>query len=263
MCSICGIAFQKNNTITDSMITHKILQNLLINCQVRGRSATGIAIVNGERIVVVKNNIVAEKFVKTIEFKKALKQYTHFNPIQIIGHCRMPTKGTPLNNKNNHPIITKSFVGVHNGVIYNDDLLFNNHKNDFKRDGEVDSEIIFKLIEKYYIDCKNMSKAIRLANFKLSGGMACAFVTTENPHLLWLFRHDNPISILHYKKVGMIAFASDKEYIINATKEVPVGVASKISINTYEGLGIDLLNNTMHHFKMPKLFNAKTSIGFT
>ena len=265
MCSICGIAFQKDSKVVDPIIIHKVLQNLLINCQVRGRSATGIAIANNERIVVVKNNLSAETFVKTVEFREALKKYICFNqdcalPIQIIGHCRMPTKGTPLNNKNNHPIVTKSFVGVHNGMIYNDDKLFYEYKDDFKRDGDVDSEIIFKLIEKYYIDCKSMPEAMCLANSKLFGGMAYAFITTKNPYLLWLFRQGNPISILHYRQAGMIIFASNEKYITNAVKGISLGVASRISIELYEGLGIDLFNNTMHHFKEPK---PSSTIGFT
>lgn len=263
MCSICGIAFQKDSTIIDPAITHKILQNLLINCQARGRSATGIAVADDKRIMVVKNNLVAEKFVETAEFKEVLKQYVCFNPIQIIGHCRMPTKGTPLNNKNNHPIVTKSFVGVHNGIIHNDDILFNKHKNDFERDGEVDSEIIFKLIEKYYISCKDMPKAIRLANSKLFGGMAYAFITTKNPYLLWLFRYSNPISILHYRQVGMVIFASSEEYITNAVKEVSIGVPCRISMELHEGIEIDLFNNTMHHFKMPESSNTRIPVGFT
>ena len=269
MCSICGISFQKNNKIVNSTMIWEILQNLLINCQVRGRSATGVAIANNKRIVVIKNNLSAEKFVKTTQFEKFLEQHMCFDqkkhnilPIQIIGHCRMPTKGTPLNNKNNHPIVTKSFVGVHNGVIFNDNKLFDDYKNDFERDGEVDSEIIFKLIEKYYIDCKNMPKAIQSANSKLFGGMACALITTKNPYLLWLFKHSNPISIFHYKKVGMIIFASDKEYIINATKKMSIGTASRISIQLHEGLGIDLLHNTMHHFKVPEFFGNRASIGY-
>lgn len=264
MCSICGISFQKNNKIVDSTIVRKILQNLLINCQARGRSATGIAIVNNKRIIVAKNNLPAEKFVKTSQFKEFIEQYVCFDQkkhntplIQIIGHCRMPTKGTPLNNKNNHPIVTKSFVGVHNGVIFNDDQLFDDYKSDFERDGEVDSEIIFKLIEKYYTDYKNMPKAIQSANSELSGGMACALVTTKNPHLLWLFRHASPVSILHYKKVGMIIFASNEKYITNATRKVPIGVASQISIQLHEGLGIDLLRNTMHHFKVPEFLGNR------
>lgn len=264
MCSICGISFQEKNTISNSNMVHEILQKLLVNCQIRGKSATGIAVASDKRIIVIKNNLSAERFVKTSEFKKVLKQCVCFNkkkgcipPIQIIGHCRMPTKGSPLNNKNNHPIVTKSLVGVHNGVIFNDDELFDKYKDSFKRDGEVDSEIIFKLIEKYYIDCNDMPKTIQLANLKLSGGMTCALITIKNPHLLWLFRRGNPITILHYKKIGMIIFASDKKYITNAVKGMPIGSSSQISMQLEEGLGINLFNNTIHRFKTPRTPNSE------
>ncbi|MEA3296163.1 MAG: hypothetical protein U9Q27_03445 [Patescibacteria group bacterium] len=268
MCSICGIGFQKGNKISNSKIIYKILQKLLINGQARGKSATGIAIADNKCITVIKNNLPADKFIKTSEFKKILKQYIYFNkkenyisPIQIIGHCRMPTKGSPLNNENNHPIVTKSFVGVHNGVISNDNKLFNDHKNDFKRNGEVDSEIIFKLVEKYYIKYKNMPKAVQSANLELSGSKTYAFISTKNPYLLWLFKDNNPVSILHYKKIGIIIFASDEKYIVNATKGISLGPVNKIPIQIEEGLGIDLLDSTMFRFKAMSNFNNKL-IGY-
>lgn len=267
MCAICGLALQNNSTVVNTTMIHRILCKLLINCQDRGKSATGIAIANNKNIKVIKNNLPAKEFVKSTELKKALKKYISLSkvkldnflkrPIQIIGHCRMPTKGSPLNNKNNHPIVTDSFVGVHNGVIGNDDELFDKYKKSFKRSAEVDSEIIFKLIEKYYLDSKNMTKAILSANSELIGSSACAFITTYDTRLLWLFRNNGPITILHYKDVGVVMFASSRNYVTDAVKGFSMGTPDEISIAPHEGVSIDLFNNDMHHFSI-----LKQTIGY-
>lgn len=261
MCAICGISFQKNSKVFNSTMIHQILNKLLINCQVRGRSATGVAVANDKEIKVVKNNMPAKEFVKSTEFREVLKNHVSLTKeisiggtskrlIQIIGHCRMPTKGSALNNKNNHPIVTDTFVGVHNGVISNDDDLFKTHQNSFKRNGEVDSEIIFKLIEKYYLSSKNMESAILSASNELVGSSVCAFITTHNTHLLWLFRNNGPISILHYKDVGIIVFASVREHITKAVKGFSIGAPNDIPLLPYEGMGIDLNNGVTRHFNI-------------
>lgn len=61
-----------------------------------------------------------------------------------VGHTRHATTGSPNRNINNHPITTNFHVGVHNGVIH--DI-----PEDFAVtcEGEVDSEIIFRVLDAY------------------------------------------------------------------------------------------------------------------
>lgn len=269
MCAICGISFQKGSTMVNSIMVQRILCALLTKCQARGASATGIATISNKRIKVIKNNLKAEKFLETKEVIQFLKKNVCLTKpderfIQVIGHCRLPTKGTPINNKNNHPIVTKHIVGVHNGIIGNDDALFKKHKKAFSRDAEVDSEIIFKLIEEHYLAAKNhlttksMVKAIFATNSELVGSAVCAFVATNNPNLLWMFRNKGTISILHYKNIGMIVFASEKKYITDAVKGLSVGKPNEIPLEHYEGIGINLAKHTTRHFS---ILNTPT-IGF-
>ena len=269
MCAICGISFQKGSTIVNSIMVQQILCNLLTKCQARGSSATGIATVSNKRIKVIKSNLKAEEFLETKEVIRFLKKNVCLTKpnerfVQVIGHCRFPTKGTVTNNRNNHPIITKHIVGVHNGIIGNDDALFKKYKKAFDRDAEVDSEIIFKLIEKHYstiennLTTKSMIKAIFATNSELIGSAVCAFVATNNPNLLWVFRNKGTVSILHYKDIGMVIFASEKKYITDAVKGFSVGKPNKIPLEHYEGIGINLAKHTTRHFN---ILNAPI-IGF-
>src|SRR5881397_3100937 len=67
---------------------------------------------------------------------------------QALVHVRDYTKGHPSLEANNHPIRHGSVVGIHNGIIRNDEEIFAQHG--FVRAAPrmtVDSEAIFALME--------------------------------------------------------------------------------------------------------------------
>jgi glucosamine 6-phosphate synthetase-like amidotransferase/phosphosugar isomerase protein len=67
---------------------------------------------------------------------------------QVVLHVRDYTKGHPRIHANNHPVRHGAVVGVHNGIILNDDEIFAGRG--FERDEPgmtVDSEAIFALAE--------------------------------------------------------------------------------------------------------------------
>jgi glucosamine 6-phosphate synthetase-like amidotransferase/phosphosugar isomerase protein len=272
MCSICGIAFQKDNNIYDSMMVRKILSNLLVNCQARGSQATGVAFASDKNIVVVKNNVSAKKFVETREFRRACMRYLYLPefsrenmpveeslPIQVIGHCRAPTKGTPLNNANNHPIVTSSLVGVHNGSISNDDALFKEFDREIERDAEVDSEVIFKLIEGLVKESNDPTAAIQATAEAMRGSFACAMILASNPYLLYIFRNNQmPVSIMHYPKIGMIIFASMKRFIEEAVKGAPLGESFEIEMDYDSGICFNLYNGSAHRFSLMEQSQPQT-----
>src|SRR5206468_12703929 len=68
---------------------------------------------------------------------------------QLLVHVRDYTKGHPSLAANNHPIRHGSVVGIHNGIIVNDDELFEHESIErAEADMTVDSEIIFALAER-------------------------------------------------------------------------------------------------------------------
>jgi glutamine---fructose-6-phosphate transaminase (isomerizing) len=68
---------------------------------------------------------------------------------QLLVHVRDYTKGHPSLAANNHPIRHGAVVGVHNGIIGNDDELFTRHGITRAEPGmTVDSEIIFALAQR-------------------------------------------------------------------------------------------------------------------
>ena len=97
---------------------------------------------------------------------------------QLLVHVRDYTKGHPSLSANNHPIRHGEVVGIHNGIIENDDQLFVAHKIPRAEPGmTVDSEIIFAIAER---SRGRTAKAFE----ELYGSMAAAWLDERRPELL-------------------------------------------------------------------------------
>jgi len=264
MCAIFGIGFQKGHNICNNDMVRKIVRGLFLECMARGRTASGLAFCSGGEVQIIKKNVAACDFINLPEYKKAELSYmtvspptsipeaavSKFPPVAMIGHCRLKTKGTELDNVNNHPIVRERVVGVHNGVIGNDDQLFTRFEKDFDRNGRVDSEIIFALIEHFSGNAGAIAPAIQKAADLMRGGYACAMTHVNQPYIVWLFRNHSPCSILHYEDVGLVIWASLEVYIREAVKGFTLGEPKEIILPAREGIAIDLFQNKFYRFPL-------------
>ena len=97
---------------------------------------------------------------------------------KLLVHVRDYTKGHPSFSANNHPVRHGSVVGIHNGIIENDDELFARHQIERAEAGmTVDSEIIFALAERAR---GRTAQALE----ELYGSMATAWLDEGRPELL-------------------------------------------------------------------------------
>ena len=100
---------------------------------------------------------------------------------EVLVHVRDYTKGHPRIEANNHPIRHGAVVGVHNGIIFNDDELMEQHG--FERAEPlmtVDSEAIFALAE--------ASEGAASALEQLNGSMATAWIDERRSGTVFLAR---------------------------------------------------------------------------
>ena len=100
---------------------------------------------------------------------------------QALVHVRDYTKGHPSLEANNHPIRQGSVVGIHNGIIRNDEEIFAGYG--FERAAPkmtVDSEAIFALME--------LERSSAQALDKLYGSMASAWLDEREPDVVYLVR---------------------------------------------------------------------------
>ena len=213
---MCGIAgFSISNKEHRKLKSRNLAEKLLLEIVARGEDATGAAWSEESdgktEEFFAKEALPAELFVEYLE-----EMVPRFTRTAIL-HTRYATKGSPTDNNNNHPIvIPNKIVGVHNGVIVNDDELF--ETNDWDRIGEVDSEAIFQIIA----NKKNPLKKL----LDLKGRAAIAWFCVDDPQTLHLARLEGSPLFVGHTYGGSLIFASTETLLKEAAREAKVSLAT-------------------------------------
>lgn len=189
-------------------IRQSITENLLAN-EERGKEATGLAVVQTTGIVTIaKMPLSASEFVRTDQYQAALSEIGPQTTV-ILGHTRKPTKGSVFCCDNNHPIYTQTVVGIHNGHIENDNEIFDSTGS--VRRGEVDSEIIFRLLDN--VSHEEEEEVALLAEIEqnlagLKGKFTFISCDCRRPEHILLVRHLNPLSHYYHPDWQAVIFSS-------------------------------------------------------
>jgi len=139
--TLCGIAGYSLGI--DSRVERTVAARaLLAGIAERGADAVGYAHrTPGSQIALHKQRSGATALLDRIRVPE--------DATKLLVHVRDFTKGHPSLAANNHPIRHGAVVGVHNGIIGNDDELFARHGiSRAEPEMTVDSEIIFALAER-------------------------------------------------------------------------------------------------------------------
>lgn len=217
MCGLAGTLLGQNLSLEQlRQVKEVFTENLLAN-EERGGKATGVVVCheNGATYS-LKEPMPAQEFVKLPVFLDFLKTYVTDQARILLGHTREPTKGGVSDHNNNHPIIIGDIVGVHNGIITNDDAIFLNlsqKDDDHRRVGSVDSEAIFALFEEVdgNLDIERYVAGISARVQLLLGSFTTLFFNKKKPTQLFCLRYNNPISC-HFDQ-GMQSLFFSSRYI--------------------------------------------------
>jgi glucosamine--fructose-6-phosphate aminotransferase (isomerizing) len=220
MCGIAGFCLSPNEKFN----ARKLSKCLLDQIVVRGEDATGASWVvpskgSGDRptIAVSKAPVPADQFEHYITKMPASAK-------RAILHTRWATKGSPENNLNNHPIVSGRIVGVHNGVITNDDKIFKHIGS--RRIAQVDSESAFALLD------ATKHEPIRVLR-SIEGRASLAWFNARDKRDLHLARLDgSPLAIGRTER-GSLFFASTEQLLLNACKSAGVELAWSEEVMPY------------------------------
>jgi glucosamine 6-phosphate synthetase-like amidotransferase/phosphosugar isomerase protein len=170
MCGIAGYSLSNESVVERTLGA----QALLAGIAERGADAVGYAFRAGTSPVeVTKLRGGASALLDEIEVPRGASQ--------ALLHVRDYTKGHPDIEVNNHPIRHGAVVGVHNGVIANDDDVLARYRIErWSPQMTVDSEAIFALMEVR----NHRASALR----ELYGTMAAAWLDERHPERLFLAR---------------------------------------------------------------------------
>jgi glucosamine 6-phosphate synthetase-like amidotransferase/phosphosugar isomerase protein len=171
MCGIAGYSLRGRSKIERTLAA----QALLAAIAERGADAVGYAYRGpGETYpTVVKQRTPASKLLERVVVPEAASE--------LLVHVRDYTKGHPSINANNHPVRHGPVVGIHNGIITNDDEVLAPHScARAEANMTVDSEAIFAIAA----HSQNDARALEY----LRGAMATAWVDEREPETVFLAR---------------------------------------------------------------------------
>ena len=204
MCGIVGYIGDKKAT--------PILINGLLRLEYRGYDSAGIAVMEG-------NNIVVKKDKGRVNNLYNLEGIDSLEGTIGIAHTRWATHGKPA-KENSHPQLDNSgsFAVVHNGIIEN----YHEIKSFLIEKGytflsQTDTETIPNLIHYYFTKENDVLKAIKDACDSLKGSYALGILTTKESKKMYAVRKDSPLVI--GKGKGENYISSDIPATLSYTKD--------------------------------------------
>jgi len=171
MCGIAGYSLRSRSGVGRTLAT----QALLAAIAERGADAVGYAYrAPGETYAtVVKQRTPASELLERVSVPDAANQ--------LLVHVRDYTKGHPSIAANNHPVRHGPVVGIHNGIITNDDELLAPHSCARAEPRmTVDSEAIFAIAA----HSRNDARALE----HLRGAMATGWLDEREPGVVFVAR---------------------------------------------------------------------------
>jgi glucosamine 6-phosphate synthetase-like amidotransferase/phosphosugar isomerase protein len=228
MCGIASIFLSPHDRPPEvwQRLKETFTQNILAN-EPRGQVATGLAVLQADGwLAVHKSPLPASRFVTTPAYHNLLNQLGPQTTL-LLGHTRRPTKGDPLTNDNNHPLLAGPICGIHNGHINNDDELFG--LCGCPRQGQVDSEVIFRLLEPLSPRQLNGAylAAVQVQLRQLQGDFTFLACDRRAPDRLLVVRHHNkPLSVHFHPDWNALIFSS--RYIFLRKRFGPVVLTEEL-----------------------------------
>lgn len=216
---MCGIVGAIGNNIDQTF-----LLDIFLATEPRGKEATGFWT---PKHGVVKGADPAAKFLveHREDYNKAVAESNVF-----IGHCRLATHGEPSYNENNHPIESKNWVLVHNGVVGITDI------EDYPYVSDTDTENILAYIEEY-----GLEKALSF----ISHGASLIMVPKGEENTLFLWKTSSADMLLAYD------IDNETVYICSGDKYIKAGLDN---ISTFEERLDGLFSHTDRRIKLTEVY---------
>ncbi len=195
----------------------------------RGYDSAGIAVFNGEEIVVEKCMGRLGSLEKKIE--------GHIPKGHMgIGHTRWATHGRPSDiNSHPHTDCHGDFVVVHNGIVENylqikERLIEKGHK--FV--SETDTEVVAHLVEEYYQG--DFVDAVKKVLSEIRGSYSLVFISKHDPDKIICTKQDNPLVIGLGEGENFIA--SDIPAIISRTRRTFILSDGEMAVVTKDSVWV-------------------------
>lgn len=263
MCGIFGIVIDGRSKFTPRMLQTTI-NSLFKLSESRGKEAAGIAIYRPEAIHVYKDAASATSLMQSSAYQSLLRETFEkgkstdsgflSQSIAIIGHSRLVTNGAMEVHENNQPVIKSGMAGIHNGIVVNDEQLWDEFSA-LQRDFEIDTEVLLALIRKFYNEKGSLTGAFQ-AVYQMLEGTASVAILFEDLDTLALATNNGSLYTCYANNTHI--FASERYILSTLLKrpylkkllgepeihQVKPGYGSVIDISTLDKVDFSLTGTT-------------------
>src|SRR5438046_47726 len=272
MCGIFGVTVGEGPFRTRKMPS--LRKDLLLFSESRRKEASGIAVCSREKIQVLKSAVAASSMIRSSQYRQLMAETVHETgeklqePMTIIGHSRLVTDGSRYDQGNNQPVLAGNCVGIHNGIIVNNEEIWQ-EQSDLRRQYQVDSEVILALLRKFVREQGSIIKAAQKIFTAIQGSASIAVLFTDYDRLL-LGTSNGSLYYTRIAPLKALIFASEK-YILDRLLVThvrkPAREACVKKIEPGRGCLIDLQSITALDFSLvdcdhsaPSTFDPKSGI---
>ena len=224
MCGIFGIVIGEKISLSSKELM-QIVNSIFKLSESRGKEASGLAVRFKDSIYILKEPITSSKLVKTANYKELFNQTIKNEcylgnqlqtPLSILGHSRLQTNGQSEINTNNQPVVKDGAIGIHNGIIVNDDKLWESFSA-IKKKYDVDTEVFLSLLQMFRAQGKSLIEAVRLVFNHIEGSASVAIQFNDLNNLV-LASNTGSLYLALSKNEKILVFASEK-YILQQALE--------------------------------------------
>lgn len=255
MCGIFGVIIKDNSNLSSAFIKSAVNTVATVSLA-RGKDSSGIVFKNNNssELSLFKGDIPIISLLKNkelcSELDKNIFDSRKGNVFQAIGHARLVTNGSQLKAENNQPVIKDGIIGIHNGIIVNDKLLWEQN-SDLKRNYEIDTEVLLSLIKKELNNNQKLPNAIINTLNKIEGTVSSALLFDDRNELA-LFTNNG--SLYYILNKDILIFASEEYFLKQVLKKIKLNLEIK-HIKAFEGIIFNSQTFDINHFSQKSKFN--------
>lgn len=215
MCGIFSVIARSDNY--ELKFLEKLLTDVATFSEVRGVDSSGFAMIDSgsDTIRVTKGPVKISDLMKQTGVVSQVRPIGD-NIFFAFGHSRLVTNGSQLADVNNQPVIKDGIVGVHNGIIVNDNEIWSNHP-ELKREFEIDTESLVSLLNLHLTIENDLIATLKKVESEIYGTISLAALFKDKNEFLIYTNYGSFYSLTNEKDLFILA--SEKNILNNLVKK--------------------------------------------
>jgi hypothetical protein len=252
MCGIFGLLATPDCGV-DAKHLQSITTDIFAWSETRGKDASGALVVLPNEINILKSAFRVKDLIQKKAFQKvlsdAVKHYSIGSSFVVMGHTRMVTNGSALVAHNNQPVVKGPYCLLHNGIIVNDNELWESQSLP-QRDYEVDTEVFGALLISLHESGLSLLESVHGAFKQIKGGNTIATLH-KNHNELVVATTNGSLYFWQNQSRNLTVFASERLIVERAIgKLAPNDHGGARHLHANHGLSVHLTNQNFCEFSL-------------